>query len=96
MITRIFRVKVHEDLRTEFEEKFSSISVDAVSSLKGFISVSIMKPSKWTPCEYAMITVWEDEASLEAFVGENWNQAFIPDGMEKFISECSVHNYESW
>jgi len=95
MITRIFRVKVPEALHQEFEIKFSSISVNAVMSQKGLITVSIGQPTKWTPDEYFMMTTWQDEQSLRDFAGDNWNRAVIPEGMEKFVSECWVHNYET-
>lgn len=95
-ITRIFRVRIDVDLRQEFEEKFASISVCAVDRAPGFISVSIFKPSKWAPDEYAMISEWESEEALRAFAGEQWNHAVIPPGMEKFVVECWVHHYESW
>jgi heme-degrading monooxygenase HmoA len=95
-ITRIFRVRIVSDLRQEFEEKFSSVSVHAVDQASGFISVSILKPSKWAPDEYAMVSQWENEAALKAFAGEQWNHAVIPAGMEKFVVECWVHHYESW
>ena len=96
MITRIFRVRVVCSLKHEFEEKFSSISINAVNNAPGFKSVTILKPTIWAPDEYSMISIWEDEASLQAFAGEEWNQAFIPQGMEKFVVECWVHHYESW
>jgi len=95
-ITRIFRVRIVADSRQEFEEKFASVSVHAVNEAPGFISVSIFKPTKWAPDEYAMITQWKNEESLKAFAGEEWNQAVIPPGMEKFVVECWVHHYESW
>jgi heme-degrading monooxygenase HmoA len=83
-------------MRQEFEEKFSSVSVHTVHEAPGFISVSILKPSKWTPDEYAMISQWEDEKALTAFVGEKWNHAVIPPGMNDFVLECWVYHYESW
>ena len=43
-----------------------------------------------------MITSWMDEAFLASFAGENWNQPVIPNGMEKFVRECSIEHYESW
>ncbi len=95
-ITRIFRVQIAPELRQEFEDKFSSISVHVVNEAPGFISVSILKPTKWAPDEYAMISQWEDEAALKAFAGEEWSHAVIPPGMEKFVVECRVHHYESW
>jgi heme oxygenase (mycobilin-producing) len=95
-ITRIFRVRIDASMRQEFEEKFSSISVRTVQETPGFISVSILKPSKWAPDEYSMISQWEDEKALIALVGEKWNHAVIPPGMNDFVIECSVYHYESW
>lgn len=95
-ITRIFRVRIIPELRQAFEEKFSSVSVHAVNDACGFLEVSIHKPTKWAPDEYAMISQWESEAALKAFAGEQWSQAVIPAGMEKFVVECWVHHYESW
>lgn len=95
-ITRIFRVQIVPELRQEFEEKFSSISVHVVNEALGFISASILKPTIWAPDEYAMISQWVNKAALKAFAGEKWNHAVIPLGMEKFVVECWVHHYESW
>mgnify|MGYP003403121689 FL=1 len=95
-ITRIFRVRIDPALRQEFEAKFSSVSVHAVDQAQGFLAVSILKPTKWAPDEYAMISQWENEAALQAFAGEEWRRAVIPPGMEKFVVECWVHHYASW
>lgn len=96
MITRIFRVRINPDLREEFELKFADISVHAVQSQDGFLSVQIGKPTKWTPDEYVMITQWVDEDSLKKFVGESWEQAHIPQGMDKFIRQCWLHHFEDY
>lgn len=96
IITRIFRVRIDRTLRQEFEAAFASVSVHAVSSAQGSISSSILMPTRWTPDEYAMISLWENEASLVAFAGEQWDRPVIPSGMEKFVLDCSVHHYTSW
>lgn len=93
MIIRIFRTTIHPELREEFERGFSSISVDAVKSHKGFVSCRIGSPTKWNPDEYAMITVWEDEEALVAFAGEEWHKAVIPAGMEKYPVSFSVEHF---
>ena len=95
-ITRIFRVRIVPELRSEFEDKFSTVSVHTVDEAVGFLAVSILMPTQWAPDEYAMISEWQDEAALIAFAGENWNRAVIPPGMEKFVAECWVHHYGSW
>jgi heme-degrading monooxygenase HmoA len=95
-ITRVFRVRINTAQRSDFEGKFADVSVKAVTEAAGFLSVSILKPTKWTPDEYAMVSRWKDESSLRAFAGEEWNRPVIPSGMEKFVRECWVHHYESW
>jgi heme oxygenase (mycobilin-producing) len=94
VITRIFRVRVPAGLHAEFEERFLSVSVPHVEAAKGLLSVSVGRPTRWAPEEYVMISVWQSEAAVAAFAGENWNRAVIPDGMEKYVAECWVHHYE--
>ena len=95
-ITRIFRVQVHANLLPEFEEKFADISVNVVKNAVGSLSVTIARPTKWRPNEYAMISEWKDIESLSAFAGGEWNRPVIPTDMEKFVEKCWVHHYESW
>jgi heme-degrading monooxygenase HmoA len=96
MITRIFRVRVPLALHAEFEQKFLSVSVPFVESEKGFVSVTVGRPTRWTPEEYVMVSVWRSEADIAAFAGENWNRAVIPVGMEKYVAECWVHHFENF
>ena len=95
MITRIFRVRVPLALHAEFEEKFLSVSVPFVKAELGFVSVTVGRPTQWEPEEYVMISVWRTEADVAAFAGDNWNRAVIPQGMEKYVSECWVHHYKN-
>ena len=95
-ITRIFRVRIVPELREEFEEKFSSVSIRAVNEAQGFLSVTILKPTKWAPDDYSMVSQWENEVALRGFAGEQWVYAVIPPGMEKFVIEYWVHHYKSW
>jgi heme-degrading monooxygenase HmoA len=95
-ITRIFRVRIDSSFRQEFEGKFSSDALYKIHEAAGFISASIHKPVKWSPDEYAMVSQWENEASLKAYFGEQWNQAVITPSAERFIVACWLHHYESW
>jgi heme oxygenase (mycobilin-producing) len=95
-ITRIFRVRIYPHLRAEFERKFASVSVAAVRKAPGLEDVSILMPTQWAPDEYSMISTWRDEGAVKAFAGESWSEAFIPAGMEKYVTECWVHHYLSW
>ncbi len=95
MITRIFTAIVPSSLHGEFEEKFKAISVPLVKNYDGLISLEIARPTQWNPEEFLMISRWEEEKHLIAFAGKEWNTAHIPQGMEKYIRECSVAHYEN-
>ena len=95
-ITRVFRVQIHEELRSEFEPKFNTLSKGIVESASGCIRQAVLRPTKWNPNEYAMISEWESEADLIAFAGENWSRSVIPSGMEKYAEIHSVSHFHSW
>lgn len=95
MIIRIFKAIISIELHDEFEAKFIEISVPVVKNYHGLISLEIGRPTKWNPEEFVMVSRWESENDLIAFAGENWNEAHIPSGMEKFIEKCSVYHYEN-
>jgi heme oxygenase (mycobilin-producing) len=96
MITRIFRVRVSPTLHAEFEQKFLSVSVPYVKATPGLVTLTVGRPTRWYPEEYAMVSVWQSEADVAAFAGADWNRAVIPRGMEKYVSECWVHHYENF
>ena len=54
MIARIFRARVPQSLQAEFEKKFLSVSVPYVEAAAGLVSVSVARPTRWIPDEYAM------------------------------------------
>lgn len=95
MITRIFRAKVPAHLHGDFERDFL-LRLPIVQAAKGVVSVSIGRPTRWQPDEYVMVSVWENEAAVRAFAGENWNLAVIPREMEQYMSECWVHHFENF
>jgi heme-degrading monooxygenase HmoA len=95
-ITRVFRVEINAEFRTEFEAKFAETSVDAVMGASGSLSAVILKPTPWAPDEYAMISEWQDENALRAFAGDDWSRAVIPPGMQRFVKACWVHHYSPW
>ncbi len=95
MVIRIFQVTINPEYRNEFERDFASISIDTVKNHKGLVSCHIGGPTKWNPDDYLMVTYWEDEASLVEFAGENWNQAIIPESMQKYPKAFTVAHYEN-
>lgn len=93
MIIRIFKATIPNELHYEFEIKFKEISVPLVNNYPGLISCEIAKPTKWNTDEFVMVSRWKSESDLINFAGNQWNEAHIPNGMEKYIKDCSVRHY---
>ncbi|WP_310620866.1 putative quinol monooxygenase [Flexibacterium corallicola] len=93
MITRIYRVRIKPELREEFEPLFQTVALSSVAERAGCLRAILGGPSPLSPDEYAMISEWDSEDSLREFAGQDWSQAHIPEGMEKFVEECWVHHY---
>jgi len=43
-----------------------------------------------------MVSVWEDLASLQTFVGEQGEEAVIPEEECPVLLETTVHHYETF
>ena len=95
-ITRIYRVKIKPELRDEFEPLFKTVALSSVQNAPGCKEAQLGGPVASSPHEYAVTSVWENEESLIQFVGSDWTQPHIPDGMERFVEECWVHHYTSF
>lgn len=93
MITRIYRVQIKPELRAEFEPLFETVARASVAGKDGCMNVIVYGPTAQSPDEYAMMTVWHDAASLTAFIGANWSEVHIPEGMGRFVVNCWVHHY---
>ncbi|WP_420322087.1 antibiotic biosynthesis monooxygenase family protein [Flagellimonas sp.] len=93
MIIRIFTASVPSTLHQEFEAKFKEISVPLVKGQQGLLGIDIAKPTEWNPNLFVMISKWASKEDLVRFAGEQWNEAHIPKGMEKYIETCSVEHF---
>jgi len=92
-ITRIYRVQIHPNLRGEFEPLFRTVAIASVRDAIGCIEAKLGGPTAKSPNEYSVTSTWDSEESLTDFVGPNWAQAHIPEGMERFVNQCWVHHY---
>ncbi|OKH18874.1 antibiotic biosynthesis monooxygenase family protein [[Limnothrix rosea] IAM M-220] len=95
MILRILRAQIFHELKEEFEKGPALMSVKLVLSQRGCVSCQVTKPLHKTSNTYAMISLWENKQSLQAFVGDDFETASIPAGMNRYISSCTVEHYIS-
>ena len=96
MITRIFSVVVHPELKAEFEVKFLNAALPDTLSAEGCLSVRIFKPTDCNPDTYLMISEWESIESLAAKFGAEWHLASIPAAMQKYKQSHSIQHFQSW
>ncbi|QLC24579.1 hypothetical protein HFP57_05750 [Parasphingopyxis algicola] len=94
MIIRIFRACIKIGLEDEFEEKYRTVSVPFMESCQGMESVSIGRPTQWTPDDYVMVSEWTSLQALQDALGSAWHEAHIPAGMEHLIASCAVEHFE--
>lgn len=94
MIVRIFRAQVRAGQSAEFQRRVEQLSIPLVNAQKGILMYYAGKPMDSNPGEFVMVTVWDDLASLKAFVGEDWRQAVIPEQELPLLEETFVHHYE--
>jgi heme-degrading monooxygenase HmoA len=96
MIIRIFRARMQPGMNAEFERMVLELSIPLVEAQKGLIARYSGKPMGSNSDEFVMVSLWEDLAALKAFVGQNWEEAVIPEEERPVILETYVHHYESF
>jgi heme oxygenase (mycobilin-producing) len=94
MIVRVFRAQVRPGKQAEFEAKVRELSIPLVKSQPGLVAFCSGRPMESSPEEFVMVTIWESLAHLEAFAGEDWNHAVIPEPERPLLVETFVHHYQ--
>lgn len=95
MIIRVFRAKVRQNKRPDFEAKVKELSIPLVRSQKGLVAFFSGRPMASNPQEFVMVTVWKDLEALRAFAGDHWNVSVIPEPERPLLEESCVHHYEA-
>ena len=95
MILRILRAEIVPEFQTEFEQGPAIMSVKLVLSQPGCVSCQITRPLRKDNYVYVMLSLWESKSALQAFVGEDFEKASIPAGMNRYISACTVEHFIS-
>ncbi len=94
MITRIFQVEIYPEYQADFERDFAMISKAHIENAKGLVSVEILRLLDDRVWVYAMISRWENLEALSGFAGECWQEAVIPEAMQKYAKDYHVTHFE--
>ena len=90
MIIRVFRTKVKPGTHEQYEALIQERVVPLMLRAPGLISLHIGCPLDDPPEEFLLMSVWQDLASMRAFVGPRWREAFVLPGEEHLVLHSIV------
>ena len=96
MVIRVFRAHVQPGRQAEFEAMARRLSLPLVEKQKGLIGFFAGRPMGHSQDEFVLVTLWEDLASVQAFVGPDWEQAVVPEEERPVLVDTFVHHYEAY
>lgn len=94
MIIRIFRARLRPGKRAAFVRLCETVSMPIMRAQAGCLTVHIGEPTARRPDEFAVISVWRDLESLQAFAGERWREATIMPGEADLLEVARVEHYD--
>jgi hypothetical protein len=95
MIIRVFRATPRPGREADYERMIREDSTMLVQSRKGPVALYAgagLEPGN----DLVMVSVWEDEESVAAFVGPKWHSPVVLAGEEELVLQTEVANYQSW
>lgn len=95
MIIRVFRSTPRPGCEAEYERMIREESTTLVQSQKGLVALysgARMEPGN----ELVMVSIWEDEESVAAFVGPQWHSPVVLPGETELVLQSEVANYQTW
>lgn len=94
MIMRIFQVRTRHGKEKEFETFFRDTAIPLMKSTKGIVSVLPGAARADSPRDFSFVMVWEDLASLKAFVGEDYTTPHIDPAEAEIVESRSISHYD--
>ena len=94
MIIRVFRTKVKPGTHKQYEALLQEQVVPLMLQAPGLVSLHIGCPLEDPPDEFLLMSVWRDLASMRAFVGPRWREAYVVPGEEHLVLHSIVDHYD--
>jgi transposase/quinol monooxygenase YgiN len=93
MLIRIFRAQLKPGAWTAFLLLCEEHSVPLMRAQPGCLGTHIGVQSPASPNVFAVVSMWRDLESLQAFVGENWQASLILPGEADLLERVIVEHY---
>lgn len=94
MIIRVFHAQIHPGMSGDFERFLHEIAIPQLQAQAGLLHFHVGTPMEETPDEFALILIWEDLASLQAFTGPEWREAVILPEDAPLLKSTHLHHYQ--
>ena len=94
MILRIFRVTVVPERLDAFRTFFLEKAVPLMRSTDGVEQVLLGLPRPESPNDFAVVMVWRDLQSLEAFLGGDWRVPHIDPDEIGVVETRALDHYD--
>jgi transposase/quinol monooxygenase YgiN len=94
MIMRVFRARLKPGMRDAYEQLVRHNAIPLMRAAPGCVALHVGAPLDQRIDEFVFVSVWTDLASVQAFVGEHWDEALIVPGEADLMDEASVQHYD--
>lgn len=97
MIIRIFRAVPRTGQESAYERLIRVDSVDLVRAQPGLVALYAGQAiDDDAQGELVMVSVWEDQAAMEAFTGPDWQTPVALPDEDTLVASTTVRSYASW
>ncbi len=93
MIIRVFRAKIRQGKAADFKRLVMEQSIPWLQRSEGMLAYFAGEPLGDDEQEFVMVTIWQDQNALKAFVGENWKTPVVTIDEAPLVEEMVAHHY---
>lgn len=94
MLIRVFTARLKPSQRAAYERLVRGVAMPLMLAQPGCLTVHIGTPKSGHPQDFVLVSVWEDQRALQAFVGEEWQKAIILPGEADLLEEVAVQHFD--
>jgi transposase len=94
VIIRVFAARLKPGMCAEYDRLCREVGIALMREQPGFIAARIGAVKEERPDDFVLVSLWRDIASIQAFVGEHWQEALILPGEAALLHEVAVHHYD--
>lgn len=94
MIIRVFRARLKPGKRAAYERLCREHYIPLIREQPGYMTARIGEARQGAPLDFALVSIWKDLASLQAFAGEHWQEAYIVPGEADMLETVAVEHFD--